>query len=155
LPYPSELDQVAARGTIIQTSGGEWNLWLGRYLLLQPDAPREFYHSWTQGADTPKQIEERVKECRAARFILVPEYDFAAAAAPLEKAAYEQGVRRQLSWAMLFPVNSSVRFEPFFPNTVIVKELLVSHKAVGKLQFFVYGAFVLLERRSDAAVDGP
>lgn len=157
LPYPAELDQLAARGTIIQTSGGEWNLWLGRYLALQPDAPHEFFHSWTQGADTPEQIGARVRECKAARYILVPEYDFAAAVTPIDKAAYEQGVRRQLSWAMLFPVTSRVRFDPFFPNAMIVKELLATHKAVGRLQFFIYGPFILLERQSDApaAAEGP
>lgn len=153
LPYPGELDQVAARGTIIQTNGGEWNLWLGRYLLLQPDAPKEFFHSWTQGADTPEQIKNRVKECAVAKFLMVPEYDLAAESQPLDVAAYEQNLDRWLSWAMLFPIHAKVRFKPFFPNSVITKELLVTHKPVGRLQFFVYGPFVLLERRDEATAD--
>jgi hypothetical protein len=153
LPYPGELDLFASRGAIIQTNGGEWNLWLGRYLLLQPDAPKEFFHSWTQGAHTPDQIEERVRECSIAPFLLVPEDDLITASQPLDIAAYERNLDRWLSWLMLFPVRSKVRFNPLFPNAVIAAKVQSTHKPVARFKFFIYQPFVLLEKRCDPTVE--
>lgn len=149
LPYPEELDLIARRGSIIQTNGGEWNLWLGRYLLLQPDAPKEFFHCWTQGADTPSQIESRIQECKAATFLLVPEYDLASVMQPVDQEACGRHMARSLSPIMVFPVSSKVRFAPFSPTAVITEQLLTTHKPVGRFQFFIYGSFILMERKND------
>jgi hypothetical protein len=147
LPYPSDLDQVAARGSILQTGGSEWNLWLGRYLLLQQEMPRDFFTPWLLTACTPDQIEQRLQDLRKARYLLVPEGDYALAESSINIDAYEKNLDRWLGVTMAFPVRSKVRFPPYFPDALQVKALAKGFKPIGKFQFFIYMPFVLLEKQ--------
>lgn len=145
LPYPDELDAIADRGQIIQTGGSEWNLWLGRYLLLQTEFPQDYFTPWLLFATTPAQIERRVDELSKARYLLMPESDFASAHGQIDVQAYERSLDRWLSTTMFYPVRSRVRFGPFFSETEIAKRLTSRFRPQGRFQFFVYTPFILLE----------
>lgn len=150
LPYPADLDEITSRGTVLQTGASEWNLWLGRYLLLQRETPQDFFTPWLMTACTPEQIERRLQDLRKARYLLVPEGDFALAEAgdgSINLETYERQLDRWLAVTMAFPVRSKVRFAPYVPDALQVKTLMTDYKSIGRFQFFIYMPFILLERQ--------
>jgi hypothetical protein len=147
LPYPRDLDQITARGVVIQTGASEWNLWLGRYLLLQRELPKDFYTPWLLTACGSEQIEQRLGDLRKAKYLLVPENDFAATEAAIDQKAYEQFLHRWLGGLLLYPVNSKVRIAPYLPDSIQIKAISDEYKPIGRFQFFMYMPFVLLERQ--------
>jgi len=149
LPFPVDLQRLEERGMIMQTGGAEWNLWLARYLLLQERTPHDFFLPAILSACTPEQIQRRLRDLRTAKYLLVPENDFAAVENPISWTAYEEFVDRWLGITMFFPVRSKVRFAPYFPDTIQTKELLADYKPVGGFQFLIYMPFVLLENNAD------
>lgn len=148
LPYPKDLDALREKGLVIQTAGDEWNLWLGRYLLLQPDAPRDYFHPWTQGAVTPPQIDRRVEACRQARYLLIPEAVLAPLAGPVDLQSYARHIDRFFSGMLVFPVRCSPKHEPFQPETEIAKRLLEEYQPIGRFQLFMYMPFIVCERKT-------
>lgn len=149
LPYPDELDRFTQKGAVIQTGGSEWNLWLGRYLLLQTQTPKDFFTPWLLSACTPEQISRRLEDLKQARFLLVPFADFAAAEGPVDIRSYEQQLDQWLGVTMAFPVRCQVRFAPYLPDAAQIKSLLAAYKPLGRFQYFVYMPFMLLERQDD------
>jgi hypothetical protein len=152
LPFPNELDQLTEKGTVIQIGsnglGDEWNCWLGRYLLLQPDAPLDYFHPWTQGAVTPAQMARRVEVCHKARYLLIPEAAIAPLAGPTDMKAYASHIDRFFSSMLVFPVRCSPKHEPFQPETEMTKMLLEDYKPIGRFQFFMYAPFIVCEKKT-------
>jgi hypothetical protein len=148
LPFPAELQALERNGMIMQTGGAEWNLWLARYLLLQEPAPRDFFVPAILSACTPPQLQKRLEDLTAARYLLVPESDISGTESPVSPKAYEDFVDRWLGVTMFYPVRSKVRFTPYFPDTVQAKELLKYFEPVGTFRFLGFMPFVLMERKN-------
>jgi len=137
LPYPEELDNLAEEGPIMLTAGNEWNFFLARYLNLQRDLPRDYFLAYSQGAVTPAQIDQKVMESLAARFLLVPMSVLAPLQGDIDLAGYEKGIHNFLSHLLLFPVRSPVRRTPYLPDTVVAKRLLEHFEPIGQYQNYV------------------
>jgi hypothetical protein len=116
-PFPEELLKFSERGPMLLTSGNEGNYWLARFLLLQNKLPRDYFLAYSQGAATPAQIEQKVRESSAYEFLITPESVFAPLAGPINLDAYSQGVGAFLTKLLLFPVNSQAIRPPYFPDT--------------------------------------
>jgi len=117
LPFPEELLKFAEHGPMLLTSGDEGNYWLARFLNLQRVLPPDFFHAFSQGASTREQIDKRVVESSAYKFLVTPEFVFAPLAGPINLEAYSRGVSDFLSKLLIFPVNSKATRSPYFPNT--------------------------------------
>lgn len=137
LPYPEELDTLIAEGPIMLTAGNEWNFQLARYLNLQRDLPRDYFLAYSQGAVTPSQMDQKVRESLAARFLLIPAGVLGPLQGEIDLNAYEQGIHGFLSHLLLFPVRSPVRRAPYLPDTVIAKRLLEYFEPIGQYQNYV------------------
>jgi len=137
LPYPEELDTLASEGPIMLTAGNEWNFFLARYLNLQRELPRDYFLAYSQGAVTPSQIDQKVRESLAARFLLVPAGVLAPLQGDIDLAGYEKGIQTFLSHLLLFPVRSPVRRTPYLPDTVVAKRLLEYFEPIGQYQNYV------------------
>jgi hypothetical protein len=137
LPYPQELDALASEGPIMLTAGNEWNFFLARYLNLQRELPRDYFLAYSQGAVTPSQIDQKVRESLAARFLLVPTGVLAPLQGDIDLAGYEKGIQNFLSHLLLFPVRSPVRRAPYLPDTVVAKRLLDYFEPIGEYQNYV------------------
>lgn len=145
LPYPDDLDEFTRQGSVLLTAGNEWNLWLTRYLFLQKELPRDYFHAHSQGAATPSQIEQKIRDSKAARFIMIPEFVMAPLSGPIDLVAYGKGLDRFLSGLLFFPVTTTVKHPPFFPDSEIAKRLLEDYKPV-----FKYQGYVVAERKPTA-----
>lgn len=144
LPFPQELESLAQQGEIILTAGDEWNLFLARFLVLQKNRSPDYFHAYSQGATTPSQIDRKVRESLAARFLLIPAHVLAPLQGDIDLNAYERGIQSFLSHLLLFPVRSSVRRAPYLPNSVIAKRLLEYFEPIGE-----YQNYVILKRKAD------
>jgi hypothetical protein len=146
LPYPADLDEFTQQGPMLLTAGNEWNLWLARYLVLQKELPRDYFHAYSQGAATPAQIKRKIADSKAARFLMLPEFVVAPLENTIDLDAYSKGLDRFLSGLMFFPVHSRVQHPPFFPDTEIARELLKDYAMV-----FKYQGYVVVEKKPSAA----
>lgn len=149
LPYPVDLDEFTQQGPMLLTAGNEWNLWLARYLVLQKDLPQDYFHAYSQGAASPAQIERKVRESRAARFLMIPEFVLAPLEGPIDLVAYGKGLDRFLSGLMFFPVQTTVKRQPFFPDSDIAKALLEDFAMVLK-----YQGYLVVEKKASAMKHG-
>lgn len=145
LPYPDDLDEFTSQGSVLLTAGNEWNLWLARYLVLQKDLPRDYFHAYSQGAATPSQIDQKVEESKAAKFLMIPEFVMAPLSGPIDLVAYGRGLDRFLSGLLFFPVRTTVKHPPFFPDSEIAKRLLEDYKIV-----FKYQGYAVAEKKRSA-----
>lgn len=145
LPYPDDLDEFTTQGPVLLVAGNEWNLWLARYLVLQKEFPRDYFHAYSQGAATPSQIERKVRESKEAKFLMIPEFVLAPLAGPIDLEAYGKGLDRFLSGLLFFPVRTTVKHPPFFPDSEIAKQLLEDYRTV-----FKYQGYVVAERKPTA-----
>jgi len=142
LPFPQELESLAEQGEIVLVTGNEWNLFLARFLVLQKLRSPDYFHAYSQGAVTPSQMDQKVRESLAARFLLIPAGVLAPLQGDIDLKAYESGVHGFLSQLLLFPVRSRVRRAPYLPDTVIAKRLLEYFEPIGQFQ-----NYVILERK--------
>jgi len=149
LPYPADLDEFTRQGPMLLAAGNEWNFWLARYLVLQEDLPPDYFHAYSQGAASPAQIERKVRESKAARFLMIPEFVLGPVEGPIDLVAYGKGLDRFLSGLMFFPVRTTVKRQPFFPDSVIAKTLLEDFKMVLK-----YQGYLVLEKKASAVTRG-
>lgn len=147
LPYPDDLDVITAAGHTIQTGGSEWNLWLGRYLLLQDSVPKDYFSPYIFFASTAAHIDQRVEDLAAARFLIVPEDDLAAAASTINPVAYQQSLDRFLGYLMCFPVRTRIKFAPYFPDVDIAQKLLAQYQPKARFHFLIFRPFVILEQK--------
>jgi hypothetical protein len=145
LPYPDDLDEFTTQGPVLLVAGNEWNLWLARYLVLQKELPRDYFHAYSQGAATPSQIERKVRESKEAKFLMIPEFVLAPLSGPIDLEAYGKGLDRFLSGLLFFPVRTTVKHPPFFPDSEIAKQLLEDYRTV-----FKYQGYVVAERKPTA-----
>jgi len=137
LPFPQELETLANQGEIMLTAGNEWNLFLARFLVLQKNRSSDYFHAYSQGAASPSQIDRKVRESLAARFLLVPAGVLAPLQGGVDLKAYERGIQSFLSTLLLFPVRSAVRRAPYLPDTIIAKRLLEYFEPIGQYQNYV------------------
>jgi hypothetical protein len=134
LPYPADLEGLTNEGHVMLTAGNEGNLYLARYLKLQAELPPDYFHAYSQGAVTPEQIDQKVRESLAARFLLIPSHVLAPLQGEIDLKAYERGIQNFLSHLLLFPVRSPIRRAPYLPDTVIAKRLLEYFEPIGRYQ---------------------
>jgi len=137
LPFPEELESLAEQGEIVLVTGNEWNLFLARFLVLQKIRSPDYFHAYSQGAVTPAQMNQKVRESLAARFLLIPAGVLAPLQGDIDLKAYERGIHDFLSHLLLFPVRSPVRRAPYLPDTVIAERLLEFFEPVGQYQNYV------------------
>lgn len=137
LPFPEELDEVTRQGTVMLIAGDEWNYFLARYLHLQAKILPDYFHAYSQGAVTPSQMDRKIEESLAARFLLIPVGVLAPLQGKIDLAAYERSVQEFMSRLLLFPVRSPVRRAPYLPNTVIAKRLLEHFEPIGQYRDYV------------------
>jgi hypothetical protein len=143
LPFPQELENLAEQGEIMLTTGNEWNLFLARFLVLQKRHSPDYFHAYSQGAVTPSQIERKVRECLAARFLLIPVGVLSPLQGEIDLKAYERGTHSFLSNLLLFPVRSPIRRAPYLPDTEIVERLFEYFEPIGQ-----YQNYVILKRKA-------
>jgi len=142
LPFPDGLDQLTSKGRVLMTGDCEGNMWLSRYLLLQKDPPREYFDAFSLGASTPAQLERRVKEDEAYRYLMVPQSAMQMLNGSINLSAYQQSLSNYLSKLLQFPVNSEVKNAPYMPDTEYARRIINDYKPIGK-----YGSFVILEKK--------
>ncbi|MCX7412437.1 MAG: hypothetical protein NTW36_03215 [Planctomycetia bacterium] len=142
LPYPEELEPLAAQGPIMLVTGNEGNYSLARFLHLQKHILPDYFHAYSQGAVTPSQMDRKVQECLAARFLLIPGGVLAPLQGDIDLDAYERGVQEFLSGLLLYPVSSLVQHAPYLPDTVIAKRLLDYFEPIGE-----YRGYVVLKKK--------
>jgi len=135
--FPEELESLAEQGEIVLVTGNEWNLFLARFLVLQKIRSPDYFHAYSQGAVTPSQMNQKVKESLTARFLLIPAAVLAPLQGDIDLKAYESGVHGFLSQLLLFPVRSVVRRAPYLPDTLIAKRLLEYFEPIGQYQNYV------------------
>lgn len=136
-PFPEELLKFSEKGPVLLTSGNEGNYWLARFLLLQEKLPRDYFLAYSQGAATPAQIEQKVRESSAYEFLITPEFVFAPLAGPMNLDAYSQGVRAFLTKLLLFPVNSRAIRQPYFPDADYSTRMLDRFAPVAKFNGYI------------------
>jgi hypothetical protein len=141
LPFPDGLDQLTSKGRVLLTSSSEGNLWLARFLLLQKDPPREYFHAYSQGVSTPAQIETKVQQDLAYQFLIVPESVVQMVGHKIDPAAYQEGTDSFLSSILFFPVTSEVKNSPYLPDTEYAARMLTYYKVIGR-----YESYLVLER---------
>ena len=146
LPFPEGLDQLTSKGRVLLTSSNEGNLWLARYLLLQRDPPREYFHAYSQGASTPAQIETKVQQDRAYQFLIAPESVVGLVGHKIDPAAYQEGTDSFLSRILFFPVTSEVKNSPYLPDTEYAARMLNYYKIIGR-----YESYLILEQNPTVA----
>lgn len=146
LPFPNELSQFTYQGPVKIASSDDSNLWLGRYLLLQDRLPPDYFHAFSQGAATPDQIQQKLKESRAYEFLIIPKSAFAPIVAPIDLKAYRQGICSFLSRILLYPVDSEIIHEPYFKDTEYVKEILPDYEPQANFQ-----EYLILKKKSQEA----
>lgn len=137
LMFPTGLDQLTSKGRVLLTSGNEGNLWLARFLLLQKDPPREYFHAYSQGVSTDAQVETKVEQDRAYQYLIVPESDVALVGRKIDLAAYSQGTDSFLSRLLFFPVTSEARNTPYLPDTEYAARMLNYYKIVGRFDSYL------------------
>lgn len=142
LPFPEELNELATKGPILLIAGNEGNYFLARYLYLQETILPDYFHAYSQGAVTPAQMDRKIEESLAARFLLIPMHVLAPLQGEVDLAAYERGVQEFMSRLLLFPVRSSVLRAPYLPDTVIAKRLLEHFEPIGQ-----YRDYAVLKRK--------
>jgi hypothetical protein len=129
------------------TSGNEGNLWLARYLLLQKDPPREYFHAYSQGVSTAAQIERKVEQDRAYQFLIVPENNVALVGRKIDLAAYSQGTDSFLSRLLFFPVTSEAKNMPYLPDTEYAAQMLNYYKILGR-----FNEYLVLEKKDSGNI---
>jgi hypothetical protein len=140
--FPEDLLKFSEKGPMLLTSGNEGNYWLARFLLLQNQLPRDYFLAYSQGAATPRQIEQKVKESSAYEFLMTPESVFAPLAGPINLAAYSQGVSAFLTKLLLFPVNSQAIRPPYFPDTDYSSRMMDRFDPVAK-----FNGYLILQKK--------
>lgn len=142
LPFPEELNQIASRGRTLMTGACEGNMWLSRYLLLQKEPPCEYFDAFGLGASTPAEIDRRVREDLAYKYLMVPESVLAPLQGQVNLEAYRQWTDSFLSKLFVFPVNAELKNPPYLPDTEYARKILNYYKPVGR-----YQGFVILEKQ--------
>ncbi|MGA3172240.1 MAG: hypothetical protein ABSE62_14640 [Chthoniobacteraceae bacterium] len=142
LMYPQELEALTSKGGVLLTSGNEGNLWLARFLLLQNPPSREYFDAYTQGAATPAQIDQKVREDRAYEFLIVPQ-GVMDGMGNIDLDAYKRGEDSFLSKLFLFPVDCTIKNRPYLPDSVYARRVLDYYKPIAR-----FSSYIILERKA-------
>lgn len=145
LPFPEALDRFTNEGPALLVAGNEWNFFLARYLNLQQNPPPDYFSAYSQGAVTPSQIDRKIRDSLAAKFLLIPVGIFSLTQGDINIADYERGLQANLSRLLLFPVRSRIRNKPYIPDAVIAKRLLEYFEPVAQFE-----NYVVLKKKSNA-----
>lgn len=143
LPFPKDLQQFTERGIMLQTSGDAGTLWLARYLMLQKNYPKDYFHAYSNGAETHSQIEQKVRDSSAARFLIMPEDSFAPLTGPIDLIAYQNAANTFLSKLLLFPTHTLVKNAPYFHDAEFAKLIFNSYYPIAR-----YQNLIILEKKT-------
>ncbi len=143
LYFPDELAHLTSDGPVLLTSGNDGNLWLVRYLLLQPKLLPDYFNAYSQGAVTAGQIERKVRESRLYKYLIIPRPVLDELSNTPDPGSYARNASAYLSKLLLFPVSSPVKFPAYEPDSEYARRILLEFKPILK-----FHSYIVLQKRN-------